>query len=139
MPPFEGSDRTGSVGQEKSPNQDRAMYGIKALDLSKIVRDGVVDPAKIQGLGSPNTKPKKAGLKKSLAKVDELMEKKKLKDQKIKKLVQDKQDLIIQQIGEFAKNPTGPTKKSGKAVKVVKKTKKEDTQLRKSASAIFVK
>lgn len=46
MPPFEGSDRTGSVGQEYSPNRDRAMYGIKALDLSKIVREGVVDPAK---------------------------------------------------------------------------------------------
>ena len=50
------------------------MYGIKALDLSKIVREGVVDPGKYQTLVSPNGKTKKvAGLKKSLAKVDELM------------------------------------------------------------------
>lgn len=81
MPPFEGSDRTGSVGQEHSPNRERAMYGIKALDLSKIVREGIVDPGKYQTLVSPSGKIKKvAGLKKSLAKVDELMVKQKLKE-----------------------------------------------------------
>ena len=48
------------------------MYGIKALDLSKIVREGV-DGAKYPLTPSKTKKKKVAGLQKSLAKVDELM------------------------------------------------------------------